>query len=254
MDDLISIILAAGKGTRMKSDLPKVLFKINEKTLVEYCVETAENLGVKKIIVIVGYKKEMVKKVLGDKVDFVVQEPQLGTGHAVMQAENLLRNYQGYVFVSNGDMPFITERMFLNLYDTCKNKKASATLLTVETEEYPDWGRIVRGHDGNVEKIVEAKDATREVLNIKEKNLAVYCFKAPDLFLALKNVETKNAQKEYYLTDVIDIMNKMGMKVLSTKTDDYEHIIGINTREELEKARIIISKKYGDNKNKYQKS
>jgi bifunctional UDP-N-acetylglucosamine pyrophosphorylase/glucosamine-1-phosphate N-acetyltransferase len=243
MENLASVILAAGRGTRMKSNLPKVLFKLNSKTLVEYCVETVEGLEVERIIAVVGHKREMVKKILGDRVTYAVQEPQLGTGHAVMQTERNLRDFDGDVLVSNGDMPFLTERMFLDLHSACRKENASAVLLTVKTDEYPEWGRIVRSKDGNVKKIVEAKDASDDILKIKEKNTVVYCFKSKDLFNALRKVKSKNAQEEYYLTDVIEIMNELGLKVVSVKTRDYDNIVGINTREELKRAKEILKKK-----------
>jgi len=186
MQDLASIILAGGQGTRMKSDMPKVLFKLGNKTLVEYCIDTVQQLGIKKVIVIVGYQRELVQEVLGDKIECVVQEEQLGTGHATQQAEKSLSDFTGYVIISNGDMPLLTKKMFLDLYNTCKDEKASAALLTVESDNFLDWGRVIRSTDGSVQEIIETKDATPAVAEIKEKNAGMYCFKVRDLFTALQ--------------------------------------------------------------------
>jgi len=240
MNNIISVILAAGKGTRMKSDLPKVLFKVGGKALVEYCVATAKKLNPQKIIVVVGYKKEMVMDALGAEVEYAIQEEQLGTGHALMQARDQIADFYGYILVSNGDMPFISKEMFEDLYQKCKSEDASAALLTVETDNYPSWGRIVRNGNNNVKKIVEAKDADEEELKIREKNLGVYCFKAEDLFNAIEKIKSENAQEEYYLTDVIEIMEKDGKKVDSVVTRDYKSIVGINTPDELKKAKEIL--------------
>lgn len=240
MDNLISIILAAGQGTRMKSDLPKVLHKLGDKTIIEYSVETVEQLGVERIMAIVGHGKKLVQDVLGDRVEYVTQEKQLGTGHAVQQAEKLLADHDGYILVSNGDMPFLAPEMFTGLYRACQKQGAVAALLTVETDEYQDWGRIVRSEDGNVREIIEAKDASSDVFDLKEKNVGVYCFKARDLFKALKEIKAENKQGEYYITDVIKIMNNQGLRVVSVATSDFDNIVGINSREDLAKAREII--------------
>ena len=247
MRDLASIILAGGQGTRMKSDLPKVLFKLGDKTLVEYCVATVQRLGAERIIVVVGYKKNLVKEVLGNKVEYAIQEEQLGTGHAAQQAKKALSDFTGYVVVSNGDMPLLTEEMFLDLYNTCKNEEASATLLTVESDNFLDWGRVVRSTTGSVQKIVEVRDASPAIAKIREKNAGLYCFKAQELFKTLKKIKADNDQKEYLLTDVIGIMGRNGLKVTSVKTRDYDNIVGINSQEDLAKAINITSRNQTNN-------
>lgn len=240
MNNLFVVILAAGKGTRMKSDLPKVLFKIGDKTLVEYGVDTAQKLNPENIIVVVGHRKEMVQEILGGSVDYAVQAEQLGTGHALMQTKDMLADKTGYVLVSNGDMPFISQDMYMQLYNKCIDGDASAAMMTVETEDYPSWGRIVRGEDGNVNKIIEAKDADENTLRINEKNAGIYCFKIDDLFAALDKIKSKNVQQEYYLTDIIEILGMEGKKIIAVITNDHKNIIGINTPEELNRAREII--------------
>ena len=234
--DIISIILAAGQGKRMKSELPKVLHTINGRTLIEYCVETVEQLGVKRLITIVGHEQELVREVLMDRVEYVSQTEQMGTGHAVQQAQKLLTDYKGYILVSNGDMPFLTQEMFTELYQTCQREEAAAGLLTVKSDKYTDWGRIVRADNGNIKDIVEAKDATPKIAAIKEKNIGLYCFQAQPLWQAFREVKAENQQGEYYLTDVIGIMGRAGQKVISVITEDYDNIIGINSQDDLQQA------------------
>ncbi|MFH2105337.1 MAG: NTP transferase domain-containing protein [Parcubacteria group bacterium] len=240
MNNLISIILAAGQGTRMKSELPKVLHQVGDKTLIEYCVETIGQLAVKRIIAVVGHKQELVREVLGGRVEYVEQLEQLGTGHAVQQAKKLLTDYTGYVLVSKGDMPFLTQEMFEQLYQACQEQRADAALLTVESDDFTDWGRVVRADAGDIKGIVEAKDASPEIAAGQEKNVGSYCFKAQPLWTALQKVKTENKQGEYYLTDVIGIMSKQGQKIASVTTDDYDNIIGINSQEDLVRAQEII--------------
>ncbi|NQV13130.1 MAG: NTP transferase domain-containing protein [Parcubacteria group bacterium] len=240
MNNLISIILAAGQGARMKSELPKVLHEINGKTLIEYSVETIERLVAKRIIVVVGHKEEMVREVLMDRVEYVTQAEQLGTGHAVQQAKKLLADYDGYIMVSNGDMPFLTQKMFTELYQACQEQEADAALLTVKSDDLADWGRVVRADDGDIKGIVEAKDASPEIAASQEKNVGLYCFKAQPLWAALQKVKAENKQSEYYLTDVIGIMGEQGQKVVSVTTDDYDSIVGINSQKDLVRAQEII--------------
>jgi len=247
MKDLASIILAGCQGTRMKADSPKVLFELAGKTLIEYCVSTVQELGITKVIVVVGYKRDLVKKALDGQVEYAVQEEQLGTGHAAQQAEALLAGFDGYVIVSYGDMPLLTQEMFLSLYNTCKQEQASAALLTVEADNFLDWGRVVRRENSQVKEVIEVKDASPAVAKIKEKNVGLYCFKVPDLFTTLKEVKDGNTQGEYYLTDVIGIMGRKGLKVVSVKTNDYDSIVGINSREDLAKARKILKSRHGSN-------
>lgn len=237
MEDLFITILAAGKGTRMNSDLPKVLFKINEKTLIERCVENAKEAGPKRVIVVVGNKKEMVIDVLKDSVEYAIQYQQRGTGHALMQTREYFKEKKGYLIVSNGDMPFISGSMYKNLFDLCHQKNAEAAMLSVITDQYPSWGRVIRKENGEVLRIVEAKDANEDILKVKEKNTGIYCFKIKDLFQALNHIKSENAQQEYYLTDVIEILGNANKKVIAVSTTNPQNIIGINTPEELKVAR-----------------
>lgn len=245
MAEVYSVILAGGKGTRMKSDLPKVLLKINNKTLIEYCVETAQSLKLTKVIVVVGYKRELVQGILGNSVDYAIQGEQLGTGHALMQTKNILAQADGYVLVSNGDMPFISPKMFKDLYSACIKKGAAAAMMSVKTKDFSSWGRVVRDRRGDVKKIVEAKDADQKILEIEEKNAGIYCFSIKDLFFALEKIKSNNAQKEYYLTDVVEILSDSNKKIISIITTKYNNIVGINTPAELLQAKKIL--KNGNN-------
>lgn len=242
MRNIISIILAAGKGTRLNClDMPKVMLEIGDKPMIEYSIKTMENFGVKRTIVVIGFRGELIRNYLKNRVEYVDQKEQLGTGHAVMQAKSLLKNFDGYALISYGDMPFLTKEMFSSLINKCEKNNLDGCILTVDIKKNPpEWGRIVRDKNGNVLRIVEQKDASKEELEISELNTGVYCFKAKALSENLDLIKTKNVQHEYYLTDLIEIMNKKGLRLDTVVTDDLENIIGINRPEELERARSMV--------------
>ncbi|MFH1537811.1 MAG: NTP transferase domain-containing protein [bacterium] len=231
--DEIGIILAAGKGTRMKSELPKVLHEAGGKPLVLYPVDLLRELGAKRILVVLGHGIEQVRRVLDDSVETVHQEPQLGTGHAVMVCAPLIEDEKGDVVVLYGDMPFLKASTIRKLLDTHREGGFAATILTAITDERPSYGRIVRGGDGTVLRIVEAKDATDEELKIREVNSGTYCFRVPDLLEALRRISDDNAQGEYYLTDAIGILRGLGGMIGAMAMDDPDEILGVNTVEEL---------------------
>lgn len=242
MRNIVSIILAAGKGDRLNNkNMPKVMFMIGNRPMIDYCVKIIEDLRIKRIIVVVGFKKKMVMNYLNGRVEFVEQKKRLGTGHAVLQAKNVLEGFNGYVLISYGDVPFLTRRMFVNLLSKCKRKRLSGCILTVKIKKNPpEWGRIVRNKRGDVIRIVEEKDAVAEEKKISELNTGIYCFRAKDLFKYLKRVNKKNIQGEYYLTDVVEIMSMAGLKIDTVITSDIKHVIGINKPEELAEARKMI--------------
>ncbi len=237
------IVMAAGKGTRMKSDLPKVLHTANGKPIIEYVVETSSALSPESIVLIVGHRAEDVQKATERyNVFCAMQEPQLGTGHAVMQAENPLRAFRGDILILSGDAPLITRGTLSNLLDFHRQEKAAATVLTAELEDPSGYGRIIRDRRSNgVEKIVEHKDAQPEELAIREINSGVYVFDSTTLFSALKDIGNNNAQQEYYLTDVFSICLQKGRKIAAFRTDDPDEIRGINTPEQLREAESILS-------------
>lgn len=237
----VSIILAGGKGTRMNVPYPKVLTDIHGKTLVEYAVAVHEKLGAQRIIVVTGYKGELVRDTLGDRVEYVHQEEQLGTGHAVLTAEPLLKDWDGAVLIAMGDMPFLTPDMFQQLLMALE-AGADCAVLGVKWPEgktVPVWGRFLRTEDGRLAGIVEQKDATDEQQTIRELNVNAYAVRAKDLFLALHQTSQINAQKEYYLTDIVSLLRKDGKQVVPVLTHDADRVVGINTPEELEEAREV---------------
>ena len=242
MQELATVIMAAGKGTRMKSDLPKVLHKINNRPMVHYVIDLAEHLNSTKTVLIIGHRKELVKEACAElNVEFAVQEPQLGTGHAVQMTEGVLANHEGAVLVLSGDVPLLTLATLRELVDVHQQQSASATLLTSVLEDPSGYGRVMRDTSGAVYKIVEHKDANSEELAVDEINVGIYIFNAPDLFKALRLVKNDNAQGEYYLPDVISIFIDENKKVLAVKTDNFDETRGINNIEQLKEAETILS-------------
>ena len=234
MEETIAIILAAGKGTRMKSNKSKLVHKIYGKELVKRAVETTRKAGIDDVIAVVGYLKEQVQDVLGDSVKYAVQEEMKGTGHAVMQATKYLEGKKGKVLVLNGDVPILRPETIEKLLNKCIENKECATLLAAKYENPTGYGRIVRDEGGNVKGIVEEKDATEEEKKIQEINAGIYCFDIEELLIALKELTPNNAQGEYYLTDVIKIMNDKGLKTGAVIVEDNTEILGVNDRTQLE--------------------
>jgi len=233
---LQAIILAGGKGTRMKSDLPKVLFDLYGKSVIRHSIDNVREAGITDVIVVVGHRRDLVKEHLGDGVRFAVQKEQLGTGHALQQALPLLEEATDSVVVCYGDMPFLSPATFRALIDARSRPGVSASILTMELENPPDFGRVVRDGYGRVRKVVEVKDCTPEELEIKEFNVGVYCLGADALRWALPRLSRDNAQDEYYLTDVVGILTGGGRHVETVRTDRIEETLGINDRADLELA------------------
>ncbi|MFA6296394.1 MAG: sugar phosphate nucleotidyltransferase [Patescibacteria group bacterium] len=241
MKNITSLILAAGKGTRLNcTDRPKVMLMIGDKPMIEYQVKTMEDLGADRIILVIGFRGDLIKDYLKDRVEYVEQKEQLGTGHAVMMAKEKIKDFDGYVLIAPGDAPFLTLEMLNSLVTKCEGRDLDGCILSVNLKDPLEYGRIVRDESNNVLRIVEKKDATEEQLKIKEINTGVYCFKAKALLENLDLISNNNVQKEYYLTDLIEIMNKKGLKLDTVITDDFEHTMGINRPEELERARQIV--------------
>ena len=230
---IVAVVLAAGKGIRMRSSLPKVSHSIFGKPMIAWVLEAVEGLNLDEIFVVVGYKSEIIRaECEGFNVTFVEQKEQLGTGHAVMQVAPYIRDR--VVLVLNGDMPLIktdTLKEFISLH--MRSRDASATVLTATIPNPGSYGRIIRGNDGKILKIVEQKDAVEDELAIKEINTGTYCFNSKDLFDALNEVKPNNVQKEYYLTDVIGILRRKDLPVYAYKAEDTNEVLGVNTVEEL---------------------
>lgn len=234
---LAVVILAAGKGTRMKSPYPKVLHILAGEPLVTHVVETSLALSPQKLLVVVGFKAPMVQRALGAyPVDFVLQAEQLGTGDAVKRVEHQLSDFQGEVLVLCGDVPLLREETLRSLLLEHRKQQAAVTILTAELKEPKGYGRIVRGNDGLVRRIVEEKDATEAERQIREINSGTYVFEKNFLFQALQEIRPENVQKEYYLTDVVEIAVKRGQRVAAWKVPDATEILGVNSQED--RARV----------------
>ena len=234
MKKLATIILAAGQGTRMKSDLPKVIFKLAGKPMINRVVETAQQIESDLIVVVVGHKKEKVIEVVpkNEKIKFVEQKNQNGTGHAVMVTEEVFRDFDGDVFILCGDVPLLRYETLEKMIKQHHKQKA-ATVLTAIMDETLRYGRIVRNKNGNVQKIIEHKDASEEEKKIKEINTAIYCFDAQSMFSALNKIDNNNSQNEYYLTDTLEILNKENKVVTSVILEDMVEASGVNSKEQL---------------------
>ena len=238
-----AVILAAGKGTRMKSDLPKVLHKVAGISMLEHVFRSVNAINPEKTVTVVGHKAELVEQVLAGQTDFVRQMEQLGTGHAVMMAEPVLENLTGQTLVIAGDTPLITGESLKNLIDFHINHKNVATILTAEADNPFGYGRIVRNQHGEVLKIVEQKDASDFEQQIKEINTGTYVFDNASLFKALKNINTNNAQGEYYITDVIGIFRENGEKVGAYTLKDFDESLGVNDRVALATAEGVMRRR-----------
>ena len=238
--DIYTIIIAAGKGTRMKSKHSKLIQKIYDKELVKRVRDLAVEIGSKKIITVVGHMREQVKEVLGSTVDFVVQEELLGTGHAVMQAAPLLKDKKGKVVILYGDVPIIRSETIELLIEKSIESKEAATVLTAVYENPTGYGRIIRDEGGAIETIREEKDATEEERQINEINAGIYCFDIDVLLEALKEIKPNNIQKEYYLTDAIEIISNKGLRTGAFTVEDNTEILGVNDRAQLELITRIL--------------
>lgn len=233
-----AIVLAAGKGTRMKSQKPKVVHEVLYKPMINHVVDELKALGVDETIVVVGHGAEQVEALVDD-VTFVYQKEQLGTGHAVMQAEDVLKDKDGLTIVLNGDAPLITKETLKEMIDFHISQKNQGTVMSCDCDVSMHFGRIIK--DGSqVTGIVEYKDLEPSQVNITEMNVGEYCFDNKALWKALKEVTNDNAQNEYYITDLIGIMNQQDLKVDAYKIRDYDEVGGINDRVALAEATQLL--------------
>lgn len=240
MDKIKAVILAAGKGTRMKSELPKVIHEALGKPMVEYSIEAAKGAGATDICLVVGHKSELVKEIVGDVVTYAPQTEQLGTGHAVKCALDFIGE-EGDTLVLCGDTPLITGKTLKELVDKHREMENTITVLSTIVDEPTGYGRIVRNHNGEFVKIVEQKDGTEEELAIREINSGMYLFNSKALSMSLGMLNNNNSQGEYYLTDTLEIVKNEGLgKVNAYVIQDADEIKGVNSKEQLAEAEEIL--------------
>ncbi len=246
---LAVIVLAAGGGTRMKSSRPKVLHMVCGEPMINFVLESAEKLSPERIVVIIGHKSEMVREALScfeDRIEFVHQDRQLGTGHAVSICEDSLKGFDGVVIVLSGDTPLLSTGTLNRLLDVHNRGGAAASILTAQMDNPTGYGRIIRSSDEAVLSIVEEKDATAEERAITEVNTGTYCFNKNKLFEALKKIDSNNKQGEFYLTDVIGILRDQGEKVMASVTDDPNEVMGVNSRVQLAEAEKTLRRQINE--------
>ena len=233
--ELRVIILAAGKGTRMNSDLPKVLHKLQGKALIDYVIDESELLDPKEIILVVGFKKEQVIKHTKNRIHlkYATQVEQLGTGHAVLQTKELLKNKKGHILILYGDVPNIKASTLMPIVEDHIINNRDLTLITAEIDDPSGYGRIIRDNNGNLLKIIEEKDCSDNEKKIKEWNPGIYIFKIKEVFRILNSIKTNNASKEYYLTDAIGLAQQSNMQIKAIKIANSDEVIGINTTDQL---------------------
>lgn len=238
---VVVAILAAGKGTRMKSNLPKVLHSLGGKSLVERVIESAEPLSPSRKLVIVGYQSQEVKTAIDSihGVEFVEQTVQLGTGHAIQQLLPYLQDYTGDLLILNGDVPLLRTETLKALLQTHQENHNSCTILTAQLANPQGYGRVFRDSAGVVQKIIEDKDCTPNQRENDRVNAGIYCFRWPDLANILPHLQANNAQKEYYLTDAVTQVGK----VMAVDVQDYQEILGINDRLQLAAANDIFQRR-----------
>lgn len=240
MSELRAVILAAGKGTRMRSKLPKVLHKVGGKPMLQHVLDAADAAGAAEKIVIVGHEAELVEAMVGEQGQIVLQAEQLGTGHAVMQTQDALEDFKGTVMILCGDTPLLDGAELKKFYEAHVQSGAAATVLTAHMDNPFGYGRIVRDAEGNVQGIVEEKDADAQQKLIKEVNTGIYCLECPLMFEVLSTLTCDNAQGEYYLTDVLTKLNAAGRKVGGVVTEDSDMVMGINSRRQLAEAESVM--------------
>lgn len=235
MTSLAAIILAAGKGTRMKSARAKVTFPIAGKPMIQRVVDSATRIDCTSIYIVVGYQKDNVIACVQEdqRVKFVEQTEQLGTGHAVMMVEPVFTNLDQDVLILCGDVPLLSHETLSKMHMEHNANDAACTVLTAFLDDAGKYGRILRDSDRKITGIVEYKDASEDQLAIQEWNTGVYCFRARDLFDALKQVRNDNQQKEYYLTDVISILHRQGKTICTVVLENLIEVSGINSQEQL---------------------
>jgi bifunctional UDP-N-acetylglucosamine pyrophosphorylase/glucosamine-1-phosphate N-acetyltransferase len=239
---LATVILAAGQGTRMKSEIAKVLHPVGGKPMIIRAVETAERLAAQRLVLVVGHDAESVREVVGDRAEYAVQAQQLGTGHAVLQTAEALRGQTELVAVFYADMPLLRHETVARLIAAQRENQGPLTMLTISVPDPRGFGRIVRGADKSVTAIVEERECTPDQLGIRELNAGVYIFKSNWLWENLSKL-TPRSKGEYYLTDLIQLAAEQGQRVIGLESDDPDEVIGVNTRVHLSEAEAALRRR-----------
>lgn len=251
---IAAVVLAAGKGTRMGngngSTIPKVMFPLLEKPIIHHSVKLIGDSGIEKVVLVVGYKKELIEEYFGDKVEYTVQEEQLGTGHAAAMAKGVLEGKSDAVIVFYGDNPLYNPETIKKLIVLYKKQKPVIAMLSVNFNDPVFWafGRILRDKNGNVEAIREQKDCSEEEIKVKECNPGFYIFDAKWFWNNCNNIKSNNAQHEFYLTDMVEIAKKQGKKVVAMPVSEESEALGINNPEQLKQAEEILKQRIVGNK------
>jgi len=243
MERLTIVILAAGQGTRMKSDIPKPMHKAAGKPLCEWAMLATKNLSSETPILVVGNGEEMVREYFGDRVSYAIQSERKGTGHAALMAKEYFEDSDGLVMIIAGDMPLLTEDTLNNVYKAAQKPGVCGSLLCAKVEDPTGYGRLVTNYEGYASKIVEEKDADEDIKKINKVNASVYCIQAKLLLECLENLKTDNSQGEYYLTDIIAMLNKRDERVVPVLTEAAE-CIGVNDRKQLyDVSKVLYDRK-----------
>jgi bifunctional UDP-N-acetylglucosamine pyrophosphorylase/glucosamine-1-phosphate N-acetyltransferase len=242
--DLCAIVMAAGQGTRMRSDLVKVLHPLNGIPMISHVLDLCRHLGIKRTLVIVGHQADRVREALGGlPVEFILQEEQRGTGHAVLQAEGALQGFDGDVLVLSGDVPLLTPALVERLVAAHRKARAHATLVTTRLATPQGYGRVVRDRAKVFRAIVEEVEATPAQRRIREINAGIYCFRASRAFAALRRVKPSRVKQEVYLPEVLPILQKAGGRIATVLAEDPREVLGINTRAELAEVYAILRRR-----------
>jgi len=245
MKELAVVILAAGKGKRMGGGYPKVLFQVKGKPIIYYLLETVYALAPERLIVVVGFMHDKVKQYLSrfHGIEFAYQDKLLGTGDAVLRTKEILSEFNGDILVLCGDVPFIREKTIRELVRFHRENGASATVLSAVLPDAKEYGRIIKSPSGELERIVEFKDATEDERAVREINSGVIIFKKEDLFAHIDDVDTRNAQGEKYLTDMIGILKAAGRRTFVYPASEPMEVLGINSPEQLAMAENYLSER-----------
>ena len=243
MDNITALILAAGEGKRMKSRKSKLLHRLCGRPMIEWVHGAVEGAGIRKSVIVVGHLADQVMEHMEGKAEFVMQAERLGTGHAVMQAEKYLSGGDGLVFILYGDTPLVTSETITRTHEYHNKGGYDATVITAEVQNPTGYGRIIRNAGGGVERIIEHRDASEEQRAIREINSGMYLFSAAALREALKELRNDNAQGEYYLTDVLEIMAGKGLKVGAYRLEDASEVLGVNDRVQLQALSDLLRRR-----------